>query len=479
MLQQVTTPSSIDDFAISFFADVFRDSAVPSVIISPDSLVLFWNAAAERLFGWTSEEVLGRLLPLIPPEGMDEHRRIRQRTLSGEGFSQQRITRIAKDGTPIEVSLSTWPIRAADGRVTALIGILTDIGAEQLRLRQALVGKQLEELERLYATAPVGLGFLDIGLRFVRVNERLAQINGLAAGAHVGKRLADVVPEVAESVENIYREVIATGAPLTEREFRSATPALPGVERDWLVSAYPLKQPDGTILGVTFAVTDITERNRLNDEVKRQEMLLRLVIDALPGLVVYVDREYRYRFANRAFGEWFQRPAWDFDGKDLLETLGEAGFKQVKDGVDRALAGEQVEFENRIRYADRERDVHLSYVPDRGPDGVVRGVVALVQDVTEQKRAERALRDSEERFRRVVEIAAEGIWIGDPAGQATFVNDRMAAILGYSKEELLGRRWFDFLDPEECDWARPEFEACKNPNPGPQEYRFRHKDGSI
>src|SRR5262249_39060493 len=194
---------------------------------------------------------------------------------------------------------------------------------------------------------------------------------------------------------------------------------------------------------------------------------------------VYVDREYRYRFANRAYGEWFQRPAWDFDGKEVVETLGKAAFEQVKSGVDRALAGEQVEFENHLRYADRERDVRLSYVPDRGPDGVVRGMVALVQDVTEQKRAERALRDSEERFRRMVEIAAAGIWIVDTKGNTDFVNDRMAAVLGYTKAEMLGRPCFDFLDPEEHERARREFAASQRQDLGPQEYRFRHKQGSI
>jgi PAS domain S-box-containing protein len=123
--------------------------------------------------------------------------------------------------------------------------------------------------------------------------------------------------------------------------------------------------------------------------------------------------------------------------------------------------------------------VHVSYVPDRGPDGLVRGIVALVQDVTEQKRAERALRDSEERFRRMVEIAVEGIRIVDTSGKTSFVNDRMAGTLGYRKEEMLGRLCFDFLDPEERDRAWPEFEASKHPNPGPHEYRFRHKNGSI
>jgi PAS domain S-box-containing protein len=471
------SPAEVLD--ISLFADVFRDSAVPSVILSLDSTVLFWNVAAQRVFGWTAEEVLGRTLPLVPPRGMDEHRQIRQRTLDGEGFSQQRITRIAKDGTPIEVTLSTWPIRGATGPVTAFIGIYGDIDGEHLRRRQLLASKQLEEIERLYATAPVGLGFLDTDLRFVRVNERMAQIDGLSAEAHIGRRLADVVPEVAESIECIYREVVATEAPLQEREFRAATRALPGVQRDWQVSAYPLKQADGTVLGVTFAVSDITERKRLNDEVKRQEMLLRLVIDALPGLVVYVDREYRYRFANRAFGDWFQRPAWDFEGKDLVETLGEAGFQQLREAVDRALAGEQVEFESHLRYADHERDVRLTYVPDRGPDRVVRGMVALVQDVTEQKHAERALRDSEERFRRMVEIAAAGIWIVDVKGNTEFVNDRMAAVLGYTKEHMLGRLCFDFLDPEEHKRARRDFTMSKRRDLGPQEYRFRQKDGSI
>jgi PAS domain S-box-containing protein len=471
------SPAEVLD--ISLFADVFRDSAVPSVILSPDSTVLFWNVAAQRVFGWTAEEVLGRTLPLVPPRGTDEHRQIRQRTLDGEGFSQQRITRRDKEGRPVEVSLSTWPIRGADGRVTAVVGIYADVHAEEMRLQRSLANQQLEEVERLYATAPIGLGFFDTDLRYVRVNERLAQINGLSAEAHVGKRLAEVVPEVSASVEGIYREAMATGVPLKDIELRVATPALPGVPRDWQVSAYPLKQPDGTVVGITIAVSDITERKRWSDELKRQEELLRLVIDGLTGMVLYVDRDHRYRFANRAAGEWFQRPPRDFEGREMSEVLSEAAIEAVRERVDGALAGEAVEAEYHIRDPDRERDVRAEYVPDRAPDGEVRGMVALVQDVTEQKHAERALRDSEERFRRMVEIAAAGIWIVDVKGNTEFVNDRMAAVLGYTKEDMLGRLCFDFLDPEEHKRARRDFTISKRRDLGPQEYRFRHKDGSI
>ena len=489
MVTRSIKPSPHDVRDISFFANVFRESTLPSVILAPgDSTVLFWNGAAERLFGWSSEEVLGWPLTsvLVPPDGLHEHREIRRRTQNGQGLSQHRITRLAKDGGQIEVSLSTWPIRGADGRVIAIIGIYTDVGAEERRFRESLAKKKLEEVARLYATAPIGLGFLDTELRFVRVNERLAQIDGLAAEAHIGRRLSDVVPEAAASLEDIYHEVIATSVPLVEHELRAATPALPGVQRDWQVSAYPLKGPDGTPLGLTFAVSDITERKRLNDELKRlndelkrQEMLLRLVIDALPGAVLYVDRDYRYRFANRAFGEWLQRPPLDFEGQEIKDVLSDAGFERVRERVDRALAGERVEFEDHIGYGGSERKLHVNLLPDRGPDGVIRGVVALKQDVTEQKRSERALRDSEERFRRMVEIAAEGIWIIGTAGTTSFVNGRMTSILGYSKEEMLGRPGRDFVDPEESDRARREFECYQKASSKPREYRFRHKDGSI
>lgn len=489
MLAISIEPSPHDVFDISFFANGFRESTLPSVILAPgDSTVLFWNGAAERLFGWSSEEVLGRPLTsvLVPPDRLHEHREILRRTHNGQGFSQHRTSRLAKDGRLIEVSLSTWPIRGGDGRVIGIIGIYTDVGAEERRFRESLAKKKLEEVARLYATAPIGLGFLDTALRFVRVNERLAQIDGLPAEAHIGRLLSDVVPEAAASLEGIYHEVIATGVPLVEHELRAATPVLPGVPRDWQVSAYPLKGPDGTPLGLTFAVSDVTEGKRLNDELrrlneelKRQEMLLRLVIDALPGAVLYIDRDYRYRFANRAFGELLQRPPLDFEGHELKDVLSDAGFERVRERVDRAFAGERVEFEDHIGYGGSARELLVNLLPDRGPDGVVRGVVALKQDVTEQKRSERALRDSEERFRRMVEIAAEGIWIVGTAGTTSFVNGRMTSILGYSKEEMLGRPGRDFVDPEESDGARREFECWQNASSKPREYRFRHKDGSI
>src|SRR5262249_3693089 len=147
-------------------------------------------------------------------------------------------------------------------------------------------------LERYYATAPIGLGFLDTELRYVRVNERLAQINGASVADHYGRLLEEITPEFSDCIAPVCRDVSATGIAVIEREVQSATPALPGIPRDWLVSFHPLKQPNGTVLGISMVVSDVTERKRFNDELMRHEAQLRLVIDAMPGLVGYIDRDY-------------------------------------------------------------------------------------------------------------------------------------------------------------------------------------------
>ena len=117
-----------------------------------------------------------------------------------------------------------------------------------------LMQEHFSELEHLYSTAPVGLCLMDTKLRFVRINGRLAAINGKAAADHIGRTLKEIIPEIAAQVEPIYRRVIETGQPQLDFEVHGVTPSEPGVERDWLVSYYPLKLADGSVQGVSTVV---------------------------------------------------------------------------------------------------------------------------------------------------------------------------------------------------------------------------------
>jgi PAS domain S-box-containing protein len=153
--------------------------------------------------------------------------------------------------------------------------VLRDKDAERRREEsEELARCRLAELQTIYASVPVGLAFVDKNLRFVSINETLAEFNGLSVDEHVGRTLGEVLPaELAEQIEPIYRRVIEMGEPVTDQELRGATYSLPVVMRDWLVSYHPVKDTEGEVLGVTTLVQEITERNRAEEAQRRLAFL--------------------------------------------------------------------------------------------------------------------------------------------------------------------------------------------------------------
>ena len=117
-------------------------------------------------------------------------------------------------------------------------------------------------LDSLFAASPVGLAFWDADLRYQRINESLAAINGLGVEEHIGRTIDEVLPEVGPEIEEMLRRVRDTGEAVVDLEIRGSTPAAPGVERTWLASYYPVRDDDGQIVGVGAVVSDITERKR-------------------------------------------------------------------------------------------------------------------------------------------------------------------------------------------------------------------------
>jgi PAS domain S-box-containing protein len=131
------------------------------------------------------------------------------------------------------------------------------------------VRREYAQLATIYHSAPVGLAFVDAELRVVSMNDRLAEISGRPADAHVGRTVRQVLPRLADTVEPICRRVLATGQPVVDTELQGATASRPGDERSWLVSYYPVHDFQGTILGVTTVVVEVTERRRA-EEARRE-----------------------------------------------------------------------------------------------------------------------------------------------------------------------------------------------------------------
>ncbi len=140
------------------------------------------------------------------------------------------------------------------GQLAAISTLLATLDGPQLSERAA-------EVERLYAIAPVGLCYFDKDLRYRYINAWLAHLNGLPVEAHIGEKIDDVLAEIADIVVPQLRHVLETGEPIIEGEVTAETPTRPGEPRHFIHNYYPDRSKDGTVVGVSCVVYDITERD--------------------------------------------------------------------------------------------------------------------------------------------------------------------------------------------------------------------------
>ena len=133
---------------------------------------------------------------------------------------------------------------------------------EEMRENERVANERLAHLKTIYASAPVGLCFVDRELHYVSINNALAEMNGHSPEFFIGKTVREAVPELADSVEAHYRRVIDTGQPVIDEEVQSGNPSHPLDRRIGLCSYYPVHTETGQLLGVNVAVRDITRRKQ-------------------------------------------------------------------------------------------------------------------------------------------------------------------------------------------------------------------------
>ncbi|HEU5363783.1 MAG TPA: PAS domain-containing protein [Gaiellaceae bacterium] len=190
-----------------------------------------------------------------------------RRALAGAEPGRALIRFRAGDGPERVSEVRAISVRDARGAVAYAVTffreVTNDVGARErveARYRDAMEAGAL--LDALYDSAPVGLGFWDRDLRYARVNEALAAINERSADDHVGRTFREVVPQLADELEALVRDVLETGRPVIGREMTAGTPLHPDLLRHWSASYYPVVGAEGEPIGVGAVIEETTERRR-------------------------------------------------------------------------------------------------------------------------------------------------------------------------------------------------------------------------
>ena len=206
--------------------------------------------------------------------------------------------------------------------------------------------------------------------------------------------------------------------------------------------------------------------------------------DLLPVMIAYVDRDFKYCFLNASLAEWFERPRSEILGRTMREILGDGAWAHRVPLLEAVLGGERQFFVADYEHASRGLTaVQVQYVPWQGSDGSIDGVIVLVEDVTEQRSAERALRESEARFKRIANSAPVMMWVTRLDRVREFVNDHYVEFVGgrgSSREAAETLDWRTRIHPDDHDRIVAESLAGEElRQPFALEARYLRHDGEF
>ncbi len=456
----------------------------PAAIIGIDAQgrVTLWNHAAERVFGWASDEVVGRQIPIIPPGKEGEHVRLRMRVLGGEAIAPFDTIRCRKDGRLLDVETSLAPIFDSAGKATGAVGVLTDITERKRgeRLRSALykiseaanattsLEDLYEEIHRIVAELMPAKNFYitlydpateTLSFPYFRDEEE-----STPPPQPLGKGLTEYVLRTGRpllALPYVFDGLVRSG------EVESVGP--PSV--DWL--GVPL-----TAMGRTIGVLVVQSYTKGVRYQTQDRELLEFVSDQIAMAIERKRAEEAARESAERYRVLFEanpQPMWVWDAETLR-------FLAVNDAAIRHYGYTSEEFLGMtikdIRPAEDvprlvELTSHLGpgistsgQWRHRTKDGTVIDVevvshnidfggrnarLVLATDVTERRKAEEQLARSERRFRALFESSLDGIVLVDGGGLILDANSAAEAILDAARPSLVGRSLnevFGSTDPE-------------------------------
>jgi PAS domain S-box-containing protein len=435
---------------------LFDHSPLAIIMLDLDGHVLLWNKAAERMYGWTASEVLGKFLPNISTETLTEYRAIQQRVAQGESMTNLEVERRRKDGSTFWLDVSIAPLRDASGKIYAQMSI----GANITERKQA--EEALRASEARYALvvkgANDGIWDWDLTTDQVYFSPRYKEILGYADDDNFTYNAEEwrkrIHPDDYERVLTANQTCSDGVVDHFAVEYRMRHKD--GSYRWILGRGASLKDENGRVCRMAGTHTDMTERKQAEEALRESRSLLQAVIESIPFDVWACDQDNRYVIQNTtSLAYW-----GNMIGKttEEVEGISEAVRAWWREDHRRAFTGETLRGEAEWTVGAEKRH-HYSIVGPVRDGEAIRGIVGVNIDITERKQAEEEVRRlNEELEQRVVErtqqlqealtfqqeimrASSTGIGAYNAAGQCVLANEAAAKVINASMEQILAQNY--------------------------------------
>ncbi len=467
--------------------------AIMIVLRGADHGIEFANPPAIRAAG--NRELLGRPAREVAPElaGLGAFAVLDRAFALGEPVS----------GTELEVTLEQMPkseprrfffnatltpLRDAAGSVEGILLHAVDVTEQVMALRLVdSLAKQAATLaaERtaIIEQMPGGVVVLDDQGRVLMMNEDGRKISHNQPNlvnpeaVHVGHALRDPLSgrQLKDDESPIARALAGESVRDYEYTFRRA-----GEEADtWIsTSAAPLLDADGEVSGVVSTFFDVTKERLLGRALEASEERFKAFMDNSTAIAMMKNEEGRYVYVNATYERLFERTLADMVECTDADLWPPEIAARIDEHDEAALEASEA-IERLVSLPSPKGEIRdwltLKFTLRDLAGRRLLGTIGL--DITERLRAEQALAESEQRYRRIFETAQEGIWLVDAAGNTVMVNRKMAEILGATVEETIGSPAMDYVDPRDVEAAAEAFRKLGEGGEVRLDIRVRRADG--
>ena len=332
--------------------------------------------------------------------------------------------------------------RNADGTPKQIFGVINDI-TDRKKTEQELFDSQ-ERLNAFFGNSPVGLVLFDDQYRYVLINEVLQKINGPSMEEHLGKTIDEVLPKAAPVLKPVLDQILTTGEPILNIELSGEVPSRPGEITHYLVSYFPLSFVDNKPTLIGGVVVEITNLKRAEEKITR----LSTAVEQSPSVIIITDVNGNFEYTNPQFTEITGYKSHEILGKNVNILKSEI---QSKEDYKKLWATINAGGNWRGEFLNKKKDgsffweaASISAIYDK--HGKITNYIKVAEDITERKETEKALKESEDKYRRLISTSSEGFWLIDAQSKTIDVNHSLCEMLGYKKDEMLNKSPFDFVD---------------------------------
>ncbi|MFN2516928.1 MAG: PAS domain S-box protein [Pyrinomonadaceae bacterium] len=460
------------------YRDLFENSKDAIYVQDLRGNYISVNRAAERLSGYTRDEILGRhFSQFVAPEHLEEVRNKICTKLEGQTETEYELEIIAKDGRHIPVELNSNLI-IKNGVAVGIQGTARDI-TERKHAAESLRNAK-EKLQTIFDAAPIAILGLDLKGRITSWSASAERMFGWKAEQTLGQ-LCPTVPvdglaDFDEMIERVLRDGPQIGM-IYDRQKKT------GERIRASISSAPLFDDTGTANGVMAILEDITERQRAEQMLRESEERFRQLVEDVRDYAIFMlDPDGNIESWNEGAKRINGYTQQEIIGKNFSCFYPPEDIQSGKPAQELKVAMSEGRSEDegwRVRKDGSRFWANTVVTALCDESGNLRGFSKLTRDVTDRRRVEAALRQSEEQYRELVENINDVIYATDEKGVITYISQAVERTLGFSASEIIGQTFTRFIFGEDKALALENFQNSGDGISSELEFRVVDKSGGI